>query len=423
MKNIKLNFVLLLSCISFPIFAQQLTGADPTQAGANQTEAVEITDVIFQANGFGNSFMVTTPAGNVIIDTSLVTNAARHKELLQAKNDGPVKYIIITHAHGDHTGGINLWREEGTEVIAQEEHVEFVNYQYRLRGLFGQRNAAQFPGLAAGIRAREIPDGVDNYGATIQATILFDQEYRFELGGIEFVVMHTPGETYDHLSVWIPEYKAAFVGDNYYSSFPNMYTLRGTKPRWALDYVNSLNRILALEPEILIPSHGQAVHGFNNIETSVSRYRDAILYVHDETVKGMNQGKDVYTLMDEIKLPSDLDIGEGYGTIAWTVRGIYENYIGWFDGNPSSMFSTPPSDVYPDLVALAGGAESVAELAQRYFSQSEFERALHAADIALKADPQNESALNVRLEALQSLADQSENSNEKGWLQFGIRQT
>ena len=127
--------------------------------------------------------------------------------------------------------------------------------------------------------------------------------------------------------------------------------------------------------------------------------------------------------MDEIKLPSDLDIGEGYGTIAWTVRGIYENYIGWFDGNPSSMFSTPPSDVYPDLVALAGGAESVAELAQRYFSQSEFERALHAADIALKADPQNESALNVRLEALQSLADQSENSNEKGWLQFGIRQT
>jgi len=406
----------------------QVTGGNPLLSGASQTEAIKINEVIFQATGFGNSFLIKTTEGNVIVDTSLSVNAPRHKKLLEAIDDGPIKYIILTHAHGDHTGGVELWREEDTEIIAQEEHFEFVNYQYRLRSLFGQRNAAQFPALAGSIAQSRsnIPEPVnqdDNYGAEIKPTILFDDEYRFELGGIEFVIMHSPGETYDHLTVWLPQYSAAFVGDNYYESFPNMYTLRGTKPRWALDYANSIDKILALEPEILIPSHGDAIFGNTNIEAAAGRYRDAIVYVHDQTVLGMNQGKDVYTLMEEIKLPADLDIGEGYGSIAWSVRGIFENYIGWFDGNPATMFSTPPSDVYPDIVALAGGADAVGKLAMAYFESDAFELALHAADIALKANPTNETALNARLAALNKLLENSDNSNESGWLRFGIRQT
>jgi len=86
-----------------------------------------------------------------------------------------------------------------------------------------------------------------NHDGKIDATILFDDKYEFELGSTKFVVFHTPGETYDQLSVWIPRYKAVHVADNFYDSFPNMYTLRGTKPRWALDYVESINRITALE--------------------------------------------------------------------------------------------------------------------------------------------------------------------------------
>lgn len=428
--NIKRGIVFLFSVLLLlPIASTaQVTGGNPLLSGATQTEAIKINEVIFQATGFGNSFLIKTTEGNVIVDTSLSVNAPRHKKLLEAIDDGPIKYIILTHAHGDHTGGVDLWREEDTEIIAQEEHFEFVNYQYRLRSLFGQRNAAQFPALAGSIaQARSgIPEPAnqeDNYGAEIKPTILFDDEYRFELGGIEFVIMHSPGETYDHLSVWLPQYSAAFVGDNYYESFPNMYTLRGTKPRWALDYANSIDKILALKPEILIPSHGDAIFGNTNIEAAAGRYRDAIVYVHDQTVLGMNQGKDVYTLMEEIKLPADLDIGEGYGSIAWSVRGIFENYIGWFDGNPATMFSTPPSDVYPDIVALAGGADAVGKLAMTYFESGAFELALHAADIALKADPTNETALNARLAALNKLLENSDNSNESGWLRFGIRQT
>jgi len=410
--------------LSGHIIAQQAAMMNPGLVGRDQSEAIRINEAIFQATGFGNTTMVVTPKGNVIIDTSLIVNASRHKRLLQAEDDGPVKYIILTHAHGDHTGGVNAWREEGTEIIAQDEHYEFVNYQNRLKGMFSQRNAAQFPSLnVVQLSELEIAEGVDNFGAEIVPTIMFEEEYDFELGGVEFNVLHTPGETYDHLSVWIPKYRAAFVGDNFYTSFPNMYTLRGTKPRWALDYVDSINRILALKPEILIPSHGDAIIGERQIERELTRYRDAILYVHDKTVLGMNQGKDVHTLMTEISLPSDLDIGEGYGRISWSVRGIYESYMGWFDGNPTSMFSTPVDDAYPQLVELAGGAEAVATLAETQIESGDYELALHSADIALRAAPKSIRALQARLAAFKALLAASDNSNEAGWLGFGVRES
>ena len=238
-----------------------------------------------------------------------------------------------------------------------------------------------------------------------------------EIGGVTFELLHTPGETPDHLTVWIPQYKAAFVGDNYYDSFPNIYTLRGTQPRWALDYVQSLNKVLALEPELVLPSHGQPIRGRDEIRRRLTRYRDAIHYVHDETVAGMNAGKDVFTLMGEIKLPPDLDIGETYGKISWSVRGIYEGYVGWFDGNPASMFGTPAA-AYDEIVRLAGGPAKVAARA-RELARTDPVRALYLADMALAADPRDVAGLETRLEILKILDRQSANSNERGWIAGG----
>ena len=127
--------------------------------------------------------------------------------------------------------------------------------------------------------------------------------------------------------------------------------------------------------------------------------------------------------MREVKLPSELDLGEGYGTLAWSVRGIYEGYAGWFDGNPATMFATPPAAVYPDLVRLAGGASAVAAAAQKLLGEKKLVEALHLADAALSVEPANRIALEVRLSAFQQLLKQSRNSNERGWLNFGIQET
>jgi alkyl sulfatase BDS1-like metallo-beta-lactamase superfamily hydrolase len=409
--------VALAALASASAVAQTQIGVDnPLRTGEHQQAAVRVNDAIFLAYGFGNTFLVTTAAGNVVIDTSSVVRAARAKELLQRENAGPIKYIVLTHAHGDHTGGVPLWKAADTQVIAQKEHYEFVNYQQRLAGFFAERNAAQF-------NFQRPPTGpwAGNFGAKIEATVQFDDRYEFTLGDTKFEVMSTPGETPDHLTVWIPKYRAAFVGDNYYESFPNMYTLRGTKPRWALDYIASLDKVLALKPELLLPSHGEPVRGNAEITRRLSQYRDAIAYVHDAVVRGMNEGKDVFALMHEIKLPPELVVGEGYGNLIWSIRGIYEGYAGFFDMQPATMYDVPLSAVFPDLAKLSGGAGAVAKLAAEHTAAGRYVEALHLTEVALATDPQLRPALETRLKALEGLKAKSKNSNERGWLDYHIR--
>lgn len=397
--------------------AQTQIGVDnPLRTGENQQAAVRVNDAIYLAYGFGNTFLVTTSAGNVVIDTSSVVRAPRAKELLQRENAGPIKYIVLTHGHGDHAGGVPLWKSADTQVIAQKEHYEFINYQTRLAGFFAERNAAQF-----NFQRPQTGAWAGNYGAPIVATVQFDDRYEFTLGDTQFELYSTPGETPDHLTVWIPKYRAAFVGDNYYESFPNIYTLRGTQPRWALDYVASLNKVLALKPELLLPSHGEPVHGNAEITRRLTQYRDAIQYVHDAVVRGMNEGKDVFTLMHEIKLPSELVVGEGYGNLIWSIRGIYGGYAGWFDMKPATMYDVPMDAVFPDLAKLAGGAGPIAELASQYVDAGRYVEALHLTEVALASDPLFGPALEARLKALESLRAKSKNSNERGWLDYHIR--
>ena len=390
------------------------------QQGSDQLTAQKINDVIYKATGFGNTFMVVTNEGNVIIDTSLPAMAPKHKQLLTAVSDEAVHSIIITHGHGDHTGGVALWREPKTQVIAQQNMVEFLNYQKRLGKLFMQRNSAQF-----GFDLVTSPASTTSQSAGVNMlpNTLFDRRLDLTLGGEQFEILHTPAETYDALTVWMPEYKAAFVGDLFYRSFPNIYTLRGTKPRWALDYIESINRVLALQPEILLPSHGEPILGNKAIRGEMIRYRDAIQYVHDQTVQGMNQGRDVFSLMREIKLPAELDVGEAYGWVSWSVRGIYEGYMGWFDGDPVNMYAQSPQSIYADLVELAGGAENVVALAKETLDGGNAVKALLLIEAALDAEPDNRAVQTMRLQILMALRKASGNLNESGWLNHGIKQT
>ena len=114
-------------------------------------------------------------------------------------------------------------------------------------------------------------------------------------------------------------------------------------------------------------------------------------------------------------------MGEGYGNLIWSIRGIYEGYAGWFDMLPATMYDVPMAAVFPDLAKLAGGAEPVTKLASQYVEAGRLVEALHLTEVALASDPQLRPALETRLKALEGLRAKSKNSNERGWLDYHIR--
>jgi alkyl sulfatase BDS1-like metallo-beta-lactamase superfamily hydrolase len=139
--------------------------------------------------------------------------------------------------------------------------------------------------------------------------------------------------------------------------------------------------------------------------------------VHDETVKGMNHGEDIYTLMREIQLPPDLEVGEGYGKVSWSVRAIWENYAGWFHhSSTTELYDVPAKAVHDDLVELAGGADAIAARASAKLEAGEPLEAIHLAEVALSAAPTNTAALEAMIAAHVKLEAESENFWLTQWL-------
>ena len=191
------------------------------------------------------------------------------------------------------------------------------------------------------------------------ADITFKDQYAFSLGGLDIVLIAAPGaETNDSLVVWLPQHKIVFTGNLFgcpFGHFPNLVTIRGDRYRDALTCAAAAQTVLDLDAQLLLYGHHEPIQGADLIRSEVTAYRDAILHVHDEVVKGMNEGKDLCTLQQEIELPPVCEVGQGYGKVSWGIRAIWENYAGWFKHESTTeLYSVPQKAIHADLVELAG---------------------------------------------------------------------
>ncbi len=409
-----------------PLFASIYTDGD------DQTEAIRIHDFIYQSNGASNAYLIANPAGNVLVNTGLPHEAYRHRWLFSAAAPGPISHILLTQGHFDHIGGVNVLRGPTTQIIAQRHFAELQEYQKRFTGFRMRRNLVYFaPVIQKAVQA--LSDAAERNethpSLDVTPTILVDDRLAFEHGGLRFELLAVPGgETTDSMLVWLPDHGIVFSGNQLgplFPHFPNLVTLRGDFLRSALDYLDSLARLRALEPEMLITGHYQPIRGRARIARCLDDLRDAVLHVHDATIDGMNEGKDVATLMREIELPAHVEVGQGYGKVSWSVRAIWEHYQGWFHyDSTTSLYPTPIRSLYAEIAALAGGPAALAAAARRHLESGEPVEAIHLSEIALAGAPRDAGALTVQLDAHRLLLEGSGSENfwEWGWLSHQIRE-
>ncbi len=386
-------------------------------------KVTRVTDGIYLASGYAlaNVGVVVTEEGLVVIDTTESVEAAREilAELRKITKQ-PVHTIIYTHYHPDHNQGTAAFYQEGVRIIATRDNLDYTYYQNDLLGPHHLRSRATQAGGMAPEYAFELPVDKNPFRAigqkveVIMPTVTFEKEYSFELGGKRFELFHTSGETPDHLAVWLPDQKALFPGDLYYRSFPNLSTPM-LESRPIRGWIASLSRFIELKPEHLIPGHTEALSGAANIETHLRNYKKAIQHVHDETVRCINQGKTADEAVAEIHLPPDLAsldyLDEVYGRVAWSVRGIYHGYKGWYDGRGTSLNPLPPHHRAREMVNLSGGADAVLKRAIKLQENGEHQLAAELCDEVIRANPEDKLAHRIKAASMRVLAYAFKNLN------------
>lgn len=391
-------------------------------------EAREISDGIWQATGVANAHIITTDVGDVMFDTGLVTQATKQQKALnEVIPDLDLSHIIVSHSHADHSGGVNVWHRDGMEIIAHAEFPEEQRYLSELQDYLWYRNRTLFPFMP------ETPPKMSllAYGG-IQPSheVSNGTPIKFNQGGVDFEVFALPGaEGADNLVLWLPQKKILFSGDFFgpiFPQFPNIFTMRGEKIRKPVEYINSLEVILALQPEMIVPSHRDPVTGKVRILSDIAKMRDAVRYVHDKTIEGMNAGRTVEQLMTEIELPPELDLTQEHGKVSWAVKSIWEYYATWFHFDKTTeLYAVPAKSVYADIVEMSG-ADAIVSKASNY-ANSEPLKALHLVDIVLENNATNKAALQVRKTALTQLLQTAEAGDKNAyatyWLNYRLRDT
>lgn len=391
---------------------------------------VELAPDVHGAVGFAasNVYMLVGDDGIVIIDTTETTKAAENILTEFRKiTDKPVKAIIYTHSHRDHISGASIFADGANpEIIASKEFQSDIMgvdhskpapnkiMMARLKRHFGF--GLSFPDERVNIGVGPGQRPLEGMGAGFVSPTKKIEGARqsVTLCGIDLEFAKAPGETPDHMVVWWADRRILFCGDNYYSSFPNLYAIRGTVYRDYDAWADTLDLLMEFEPDVLATGHTLPVTGKDTIRERLTDYRDAIRHVVSETAKGMNEGLDPVTIAYGMTLPDGLAdkpyLKEFYGHVGNASRAYFAGTVGWFDGNPTNLGELPPKDEAGHMIELIGGADKVLAAAKSAMGAGNAQWAMQLVDRLLAVEEEIDAAKTIKISAMRKMADETVNA-------------
>jgi glyoxylase-like metal-dependent hydrolase (beta-lactamase superfamily II) len=271
-----------LFAFSFAVLAATVYAQAPQPDFSKvEIKTTKISNTFYTLEGQGGTIGVLTgPDGIFMVDSQFAPLSQKIAAAIHQISDKPIRFMVNTHVHGDHTGGNENFAKMGATIFSRDE------LRWRLAHPSPGANGA--PGVAA--PAVALP--VVTYEGPV--TIHMDGE---DVHLIPIPRAHTDGDTL----VYFPANDVLMTGDYFRSiQYPNIDRVNGGSLDGMIEGLGVTIGMAGPKTKI-IPGHGPTVD-----RAAVTAHRDMILVVRDKVAALVQQGKTV----DEVlaaKPTSDYD--------------------------------------------------------------------------------------------------------------------
>ncbi|WP_326733697.1 alkyl/aryl-sulfatase [Streptomyces sp. NBC_01022] len=394
----------------------------------------EVAPGIYQVRGLdvSNMTIIEGETGVVVVDPLTSKEVAAEALGLYARNRGerPVKAVIYTHSHGDHFGGVlgvttNAAVDAGEcAVIAPDGFMDHAVSENVFAGPAMLRRAVYMYGrsLPVGPEAsvgfglgQALSTGTVGLIAPTQSITATGQE--LVLDGVRLVFQLTPDtEAPSEMNFYLPDHRVLLIAENVNHSLHNVLTLRGAQVRDAHAWASYITESIQLfdRAEILVGSHNWPTWGHDDVMRMLTQQRDAYAYLHDQTVRLMNQGLTGPEIAEEIhSFPGELgrawSVRGYYGSLSHNVKAVYQRYMGWYDGNPAHLWQHPPVEQARRYVTAIGGADATVTSAREAFEAGDLRWAAELLNHVLFAEPEHCEARELQARTYERLGFGQEN--------------
>lgn len=385
-------------------------------------------------NGLSNQTFIEAPEGIIAIDTGeSIEEMASALRMLREKTSAPIAAVIYTHFH--YVEGTHAIFLEGNHVsplpIYGHEKIHF----NKGRAL-GEVGPAYGRGVVEQFALTLPPDGADglvNVGlglfyknpghapftpGYIPATELLRGNESLTIAGLPVEAVHSPSDSDDSVNFFFPTIGTC-VHNSVWPVLFNVYAIRGEEYRDPRILLTGLDNIIRWSPEYLVATHGPAMSGKDEIRTRVTRYRDSIQFMWDQTVRCLNKGMSTDEIASRVRLPDlfdeDIITSERYGVTEHHVRQIFAGLRGWFDGDESKLFPLEPTERYGRLIAGFGGRDAVRSQVSVSLSSDDVRWATELATWLVRSEGCTSDDRSLLATCLRTIAERTPAANIRNW--------